>query len=67
MCNQSAVDRSIRIVVGLALLTLTFVGPKTLWGLTGLALLATGFTGYCPIYQVLGYSARAASRRAARR
>jgi hypothetical protein len=67
MCNLSAVDRSIRIVFGLALLTLVFVGPQTLWGLTGLALLATGMSGYCPIYALLGYSSRAASSRKAAR
>ncbi|HML28058.1 MAG TPA: DUF2892 domain-containing protein, partial [Hyphomicrobium sp.] len=31
--NVGVVDRTLRIVVGLILLSLVFVGPKTLWGL----------------------------------
>ncbi|HWK38593.1 MAG TPA: DUF2892 domain-containing protein, partial [Hyphomicrobium sp.] len=34
--NIGKCDRALRIVVGVALLALVFVGPKTLWGLIGL-------------------------------
>lgn len=52
--NEGAVDRVIRIVVGLGLLSLVFVGPKTLWGLVGIVPLLTGIAGRCPLYALLG-------------
>lgn len=54
MINEAGIDRAIRIVLGLALLALVFVGPHTPWGLLGLVPLATGLFGYCPLYRVLG-------------
>ncbi|MBK8070160.1 MAG: DUF2892 domain-containing protein [Rhodanobacteraceae bacterium] len=52
--NVGGIDRGLRIVVGLVLLSLVFVGPKTLWGLAGLVPLATGFMRFCPVYPLLG-------------
>lgn len=54
--NEGTVDRAIRVVAGLVLLSLTMVGPKTIWGLVGLIPLATGLIGSCPLYTVLGLS-----------
>lgn len=54
--NEGAVDRGLRIALGLGLLSLTVVGPQTWWGLTGLLPLATGFVGFCPLYRLLGIS-----------
>ena len=34
--NVGGIDRALRIVLGLVLLSLVVVGPKTLWGLVGL-------------------------------
>ncbi len=45
-----------RVVLGLVLLSLVFVGPHTLWGLVGLVPLATGLMGSCPLYTLLGLS-----------
>ncbi len=52
--NEASVDRILRVALGLALLLLVFVGPRTLWGLVGLVPLATGIVGFCPLYKVLG-------------
>lgn len=52
--NEGSVDRTIRVVAGLAVLSLVFVGPQTLWGLLGLIPLATGLMGSCPAYSLLG-------------
>jgi len=52
--NEGTLDRGIRIAVGLGLLSLVFVGPKTLWGLIGLLPLLTGIVGSCPAYTLLG-------------
>ena len=54
--NEHKVERTARIILGLALLSLVFVGPQTLWGLTGIVLLATGLLGSCPLYTILGVS-----------
>lgn len=52
--NEGTLDRILRIIVGLVLLALIFVGPKTMWGLIGLIPLLTGLIGYCPLYQIFG-------------
>ncbi|HEX4869684.1 MAG TPA: DUF2892 domain-containing protein [Moraxellaceae bacterium] len=52
--NIGDTERVIRVVVGLALLALVVVGPKTLWGLVGLVPILTGLSGWCPPYQLLG-------------
>lgn len=52
--NVGGADKIIRVVVGLVLLSLIFVGPKTLWGLIGLVPLLTGLMGTCPLYSILG-------------
>jgi hypothetical protein len=54
--NEGALDRGLRVIVGLALLSLVFIGPKTMWGLVGLVPLLTGLVGYCPLYQMLGFN-----------
>jgi len=54
--NEHTVERVIRVVLGLALLSIVFVGPQTLWGLVGIVLLVTGLTGVCPLYSLLGIS-----------
>lgn len=52
--NVGRTDRIIRIVAGLLLLSLVFIGPRTLWGLVGLIPLATAFINFCPAYKLLG-------------
>ena len=52
--NEGTIDRAVRIAAGLALLSLTLIGPKTLWGLIGIAPLITGIAGRCPAYSLFG-------------
>ncbi|MDZ3823194.1 MAG: DUF2892 domain-containing protein [Pseudoxanthomonas sp.] len=54
--NAGPVDRTLRILVGLAVLSLTVLGPRTSWGLLGIVPLLTGLTGFCPAYAWLGIS-----------
>ena len=58
--NVGSADRTIRIIVGLALLSLLFIleGNARWWGLVGLPLLLTGITGYCPGYMPFGISTK---------
>ena len=52
--NEGTVDRVLRVVVGLVLISLVFVGPQTAWGWIGLLPLVTGAIGSCPAYSVFG-------------
>lgn len=54
--NEGAVDRIIRVVVGLAIVSLVFIGPQTPWGWLGLVPLLTGLVGFCPAYALFGVS-----------
>lgn len=58
MQNIGNVDRAIRIIVGLGLLTITFSGPHSAWGYVGLIPLLTAMVGWCPLYSALGISTR---------
>jgi hypothetical protein len=52
--NEGTIDRVLRVLVGLALIAIVFVGPKTPWGWIGLVPLLTGLAGTCPLYSILG-------------
>ncbi len=48
--NMGSIDRVLRAIVGLVLISLVFVGPQTSWGWIGLIPLATAFISFCPLY-----------------
>lgn len=52
--NEGSLDRALRLILGIVVLSLAFVGPKTPWGFLGLIPLATAAIGFCPLYRVLG-------------
>ncbi|MBK9037672.1 MAG: DUF2892 domain-containing protein [Bdellovibrionales bacterium] len=52
--NIHSIERVVRIVLGLLLVSLAFVGPANLWFLLGLIPIATGVIGWCPPYAMLG-------------
>jgi hypothetical protein len=54
--NVGMADRIVRILVGMALLSLFFFleGNARYWGLVGLLPLATGVFRYCPAYSLFG-------------
>lgn len=54
--NIGSVDRILRVVVGVGLLSLTVVGPKTLWGLVGIIPLMTATFSFCPLYTIFKIS-----------
>jgi hypothetical protein len=58
--NVGTVDRFVRILFGLVLLSVVFVGPKTPWGWFGILPLLTGLISFCPLYTLLGLSTRSA-------
>ena len=52
--NIGDTERIIRIVGGLVLIALAATGTVSVWGWLGLVPLATGLTGWCPPYSLLG-------------
>ena len=54
--NIGSIDKILRIILGLVLLSLVVIGPKTLWGLIGIIPLATATFSFCPFYPLLGFS-----------
>jgi hypothetical protein len=54
--NVGGADRVVRIVVGIALLSLLFLleGNARWWGLVGVVLIATGLLRWCPAYLPFG-------------
>ena len=54
--NEHPIDRILRIVVGIGILSLAFVGPKTPWAYVGILPILTGIVGMCPLYSLLGIS-----------
>ena len=54
--NVGSTDKAVRIVIGLALLSLLFLleGKARWFGFIGAVPLLTVFTGFCPLYTLLG-------------
>ena len=52
--NIGNIERIIRIVGGLVLIALAATNAVGVWGWVGLVPLATGLTGWCPPYSLLG-------------
>lgn len=62
--NIGTVDRVLRIVAGIVLIALVFVGPQTPWGWIGVIPLVTALVGWCPAYRLLGVRTCAVERQA---
>ncbi len=56
LTNEGTIDRILRVIVGLVLIALVFVGPQTPWGWIGVVPLLTGIFGFCPAYRIFGLS-----------
>lgn len=54
--NVGTIDRVIRVVVGLVLITLAATGTVGVWGWIGVLPLLTGIFSFCPAYALLGMS-----------
>ena len=54
--NEHPVERALRVLIGVGLVSLVFFGPKTPWGYIGLLPIVTGLSGICPLYSILGFS-----------
>jgi len=61
--NEHPIERGARVLLGIGLLAIAFVGPKTPWGYLGIIPIATGLLGSCPLYTVLGINTCPATQR----
>lgn len=52
--NVGTLDRTLRIVAGVALIALAATHTVGLWGWIGVVPLATGLLNWCPAYSLLG-------------
>jgi hypothetical protein len=55
-CNVGKTERVIRVLAGLGILSLVFIGPQTVWAWIGAVPLLTGLIGYCPAYSLIGFN-----------
>ncbi len=51
--NEGTIDRVVRVVFGLGILSMAFTGPQTPWAYVGIIPLVTGLVGFCPVYSLL--------------
>lgn len=54
--NVGGLDRTLRVIVGFALVIAAFLGVIGAWGWIGVVPLATGLFRTCPLYSLLGLS-----------
>ncbi len=54
--NEAPWDRIARVALGLVLIAIVFVGPKTALGWIGVVPLLTGLVGFCPLYRLFHVS-----------
>lgn len=52
--NVGGFDRTVRVVVGAALVGATIAGLLPVWGYIGIVPLATGLLKWCPLYSLCG-------------
>lgn len=56
--NIGGTERFVRALLGIGILSMAFLGPRTPWAYLGVLPLLTAFTGWCPLYSALGISTR---------
>ena len=54
--NMGNIDRILRTIVGILLISLVFIGPQALWGWIGVVPLLTVLVSWCPAYVPFGIS-----------
>lgn len=54
--NEHPIERGLRVVVGLGIVSLAFIGPRTPWAWLGIIPVLTGLVGSCPLYTLFGLS-----------
>jgi len=53
MCNEGKIDRILRLIIGVGIITWGVMNNNWL-GVIGLVPLGTSLIGWCPLYAILG-------------
>ena len=53
--NVGGIDRTLRILIGLALIAGAATNTIGMWGYLGVVPLLTGLIGWCPPYAIFGF------------
>lgn len=61
--NVGTIDRALRVVAGIILLTLAATQTIGVWGYIGIVPLLTGIFKFCPAYSLLGMSTCATGKK----
>ena len=61
--NIGKTDKAIRIILGI-IIAAAGIYFKSWWGLVALIPLITAFTGFCPLYKIIGLSSSSAEANA---
>lgn len=59
--NVGTIDKSLRIIVGIALIALAAFNVIGWWGYIGIVPLLTGLFNFCPAYTLLGMNTKGKS------
>jgi hypothetical protein len=54
--NEHPVERALRLLVGVVLVSLTLTGKIGVWGWLGVLPILTGLSGRCLLYTIFGLS-----------
>jgi hypothetical protein len=54
--NEGTLDRTIRIIAGIAILSQAFIGLKSPIAYIGIVPILTGSIGICPLYSIFGFN-----------
>jgi uncharacterized membrane protein YfcA len=54
--NVGGIDRTLRVVIGLALIAGAATSNIGMWGYLGVVPLLTGLIGWCPPYALFGFN-----------
>ncbi len=54
--NIGPTERIVRALLGIGILSLAVLGPRTPWAYLGVIPLLTAIMGWCPLYRMLGIS-----------
>jgi len=60
--NVGTIDRILRIIGGIALIAMAYLGTIGAWGYLGVVPLLTGAVKICPLYSVLGINTCSAQK-----
>lgn len=54
--NIHPIERAFRIILGVGMIAFAAVGVESSWGYIGIIPLISGLIGWCPAYQLIGFS-----------